>query len=136
MRYAHHSLSQSFMSPLSHVRDVMQDRSLLFTLVAYELKLKYRGTLLGFDCAKLNPLLMLTVVAFTYVFNKHYPLHLFALLGLTQQFPAKGTTWTQTGRRGNLGGPTENKDESHFLSSGPLPWEDADVYEGRIGATL
>jgi hypothetical protein len=55
---------------------------------------------------------------------------------VNQQFPAKGTAWTQTGRRGNLGEPTENKDESHFLSSGPLPWEDADVYEGRISATI
>ncbi|MFT5322835.1 MAG: hypothetical protein ACI8P0_000676, partial [Planctomycetaceae bacterium] len=29
-----------------------------------------------------------------------------------QQFPAHGTAWTQTGRRGNLGKPTENEDES------------------------
>jgi len=42
-----------------------------------------------------------------------------------QQFPAQGTAWTQTGRRGNLGQPTENKDESQFLLSDPLPWEDA-----------
>jgi hypothetical protein len=60
----------------------------------------------------------------------------FNTLTLGQQFPVKGAAWTQTGRRGNLGRPTENKDESHFLSSGPLPWEDADVYEVRIGATL
>jgi len=53
-----------------------------------------------------------------------------------QQFPAQGTAWTQTGRRGNLGQPTENKDESQFLLSDPLPWEDADVYEGQLGATL
>jgi hypothetical protein len=31
---------------------------------------------------------------------------------LEQQFPAHGTAWTQTGRRGNLGKPTENEDES------------------------
>ena len=53
-----------------------------------------------------------------------------------QQFPAQGAAWTQTGRRGNLGQPTENKDESQFLLSDPLPWEDADVYEGQLGATL
>jgi len=53
-----------------------------------------------------------------------------------QQFPAQRTAWTQTGRRGNLGQPTENKDESQFLLSDPLPWEDADVYEGQLGATL
>ena len=53
-----------------------------------------------------------------------------------QQFPAHGAAWTQTGRRGNLWEPTENKDESQFLSSDPLPWEDANVYEGQLGATL
>lgn len=78
---------------MSHVRDLMQDRSLLFTLVAQDLKLKYRGTLLGFVWATLNPLLMLTVmaVAFTYVFNKHYPLHLFATLLPWQFFQTSQT---------------------------------------------
>jgi hypothetical protein len=33
-------------------------------------------------------------------------------LSRNQQFPAHGTAWTQTGRRGNLGKPTENEDES------------------------
>ena len=36
----------------------------------------------------------------------------FGPTGQTQQFPAHGTAWTQTGRRGNLGEPTENEDES------------------------
>lgn len=70
------------MSPLSHVRELVADRTLLWSMVKQDLKLKYRGSVLGFVWALVNPLLMLTVMAlaFTFVFNRHYPLHLFATL--------------------------------------------------------
>ena len=70
------------MPTLIHVRELLDDWSLLVLLVLQDLKLKYRGTALGFLWALLNPLLMLTVmaVAFTFVFHRHYPLHLFATL--------------------------------------------------------
>lgn len=70
------------MRPLSHVHDLFADRVLLLAMVKQDLKLKYRGTVLGFFWALMNPLLMLTVMAlaFTFVFNRDYPLHLFATL--------------------------------------------------------
>src|SRR6516225_9181559 len=48
---------------------MVQYRQLLRTLVAKELKLKYRGSILGFVWSLLNPLLMIAVysVAFTYI---------------------------------------------------------------------
>lgn len=65
---------------LTHARELIQDRALLFSLVQQDLKLKYRGSALGFIWAMLNPLLMLSVMAFvfTFVFSRNYPLHLFA----------------------------------------------------------
>lgn len=70
------------MTPLLHVRELVQDRSLLFAFVRQDLRLKYRGSLLGYLWAMLNPLMTLVVmtVAFTFIFSNRYPLHLFAAL--------------------------------------------------------
>lgn len=63
-------------------RAVFTYRALLRHLVARDLKLKYRGSALGFMWSLLNPLVMLAVysVAFTYFLNRGGPQFVFLLL--------------------------------------------------------
>ena len=81
------------MHGLLHIRELISDRSLLACLVMQDLKLKYRGSVLGFLWAMLNPLLMLGVMAFVFtaVFSRAYPLHLFATF-LPWQFFSRAQT--------------------------------------------
>lgn len=55
------------MNPLTRVRELYAYRELLKNLVARDLKLRYRNSVLGFAWCLLNPLLMMTV--FTIVFT-------------------------------------------------------------------
>jgi len=61
---------------------IVQYRQLLRTLVAKDLKLKYRGSLLGFVWSLLNPLLTIGVytVAFTYILKMSVPGFIFYLM--------------------------------------------------------
>lgn len=71
-------------------RKLLRFRSLLGTLVARELKARYRGSLLGFVWSLVNPLLLLAVYAFVFgkVFSppqaegQTYPYALFLITGL------------------------------------------------------
>jgi len=76
------SLGNTHLAPLLRVRELIRDRSILHAFIAQDLKLRYRGSMLGFMWALLNPLLLLTVLAcvFTFPFSPDYPLHLFATL--------------------------------------------------------
>lgn len=55
------------MNPMTRVRELYAYRELLKNLVARDLKLRYRSSVLGFAWCLLNPLLMMTV--FTVVFT-------------------------------------------------------------------
>jgi lipopolysaccharide transport system permease protein len=59
-----------------------QYRQLLRTLVAKDLKLKYRGSILGFVWSLLNPLLTIAVytIAFTYILKMEIPGFVFYLM--------------------------------------------------------
>jgi lipopolysaccharide transport system permease protein len=61
---------------------IVHYRQLLRTLVAKDLKLKYRGSILGFVWSLLNPLLMIGVytVAFTYILKMSVPGFVFYLM--------------------------------------------------------
>lgn len=66
-----------------NVRDVFRSRLILRNFLLQDIKVKYRGSVLGFFWALLNPILMLLVLtaAFSFVFNRSaYTLHLFATL--------------------------------------------------------
>ncbi|MFQ5527881.1 MAG: ABC transporter permease [Thermoanaerobaculia bacterium] len=71
-------------------RRLLQYRSLLYTLVARELKARYRGSFLGFFWSLVNPLLLLAVYSFvfTYIFQPKFatgdtdPYPLFLMCGL------------------------------------------------------
>jgi ABC-2 type transport system permease protein len=64
------------------VAALFQYRQLLRTLVAKDLKLKYRGSLLGFVWSLLNPLLMIAIytVAFTFILQMSVPGFVFYLM--------------------------------------------------------
>ena len=55
------------MNPLKRVRELYAYRELVKNLVARDLKLRYRSSVLGFAWCLLNPLLMMVV--FTVVFT-------------------------------------------------------------------
>src|SRR5579872_1376412 len=72
--------------PLSwEVRDLLGHRDLLLLLVRKDLKVKYKGTALGFFWSLLNPLLMMIVyaVVYTVLFRFQVPRYpIFLLAGL------------------------------------------------------
>jgi len=50
------------------IRDLYKYRALIWTLVVKELKLRYRGSILGFFWSFLNPLLLMAVYALVFSF--------------------------------------------------------------------
>ena len=68
--------------PMSPVAMVLRHRTLLRLLVARDLKLKYRGSLVGFFWSLANPLVMTATytVAFTYIFPNRVEGFIFLLL--------------------------------------------------------
>jgi|TARA_B100000809_G_scaffold200519_1_gene200794 ABC-type polysaccharide/polyol phosphate export permease len=65
-----------------YLREVLAARMLIRNFLIQDMKLKYRRSMLGFLWTLLNPVLMLLVLtlAFTFIFDRRYPLHLFATL--------------------------------------------------------
>jgi len=64
------------------VRDLYRYRALIWTLVVKELKLRYRGSVLGFFWSFLNPLLLMAVYALVFsvymrIQMEHYPVFMF-----------------------------------------------------------
>jgi ABC-type polysaccharide/polyol phosphate export permease len=51
---------------LAHFRQVLRYRALIYSLVARELKARYRGSVLGFFWSFVNPLLLLLVYSFVF----------------------------------------------------------------------
>ncbi|MGE5341646.1 MAG: ABC transporter permease [Candidatus Omnitrophota bacterium] len=73
------------MGIIKRIRDIWQFKYLIYNLVSRDLKVKYKGSSLGFAWSLLNPLLMLAVytVAFTYVIKikvPNFPIFLFSAL--------------------------------------------------------
>ena len=64
------------------LRDLYRYRALIWTLVIKELKLRYRGSILGFFWSFLNPLLLMAVYALVFsvymrIQMEHYPVFMF-----------------------------------------------------------
>jgi len=64
------------------IRDLYRYRALIWTLVVKELKLRYRGSVLGFFWSFLNPLLLMAVYALVFsvymrIQMEHYPVFMF-----------------------------------------------------------
>lgn len=73
------------MAILKRLKDIWAFKYLIYNLVARDLKVKYKGSTLGFLWSLLNPLLMLVVytVAFKYVIKleqENFPIFLFSAL--------------------------------------------------------
>jgi ABC-type polysaccharide/polyol phosphate export permease len=51
---------------LAHLRELFRYRALIQSLVARELKARYRGSVLGFFWSFINPLLLLLVYSFVF----------------------------------------------------------------------
>lgn len=89
------------------VRSLLQYRELLRNLVVKDLKLKYRGSVLGFLWSLANPLLMLVVytIAFRYVLKVHSEGFVLCLLvGLLAWTFFSNTTSMATGAIADNGG--------------------------------
>jgi len=64
------------------LRDIYKFRALIWTLVIKEIKLRYRGSILGFFWSFLNPLLLMAVYALVFsvymrIQMEHYPVFMF-----------------------------------------------------------
>jgi lipopolysaccharide transport system permease protein len=68
-----------FWDPLTDLKDVFGYGALLQNLVAKQLKLKYRGSVLGFVWSLLNPLSMVLVYTLVFRFIMRFPLENYAL---------------------------------------------------------
>uniref|UniRef100_UPI0015948421 ABC transporter permease n=1 Tax=Candidatus Hakubella thermalkaliphila TaxID=2754717 RepID=UPI0015948421 len=51
---------------IAHLREIFKYRELLFNLIRRDLKVKYRGSILGFFWSLLNPILMTLVYSFVF----------------------------------------------------------------------
>ncbi len=73
--------------PLRDLTELVQHRDLLRLLIAKELKIKYKGTALGFMWSLLNPLLMMVVYSAVFSVIARFPLERYPIFLLSGLLP-------------------------------------------------
>lgn len=96
------------MTFIETVREIVRFRDLVTALVVRELKMRYRGSVLGFVWSFLNPLLLMAVYALVFSFFTRHQIENYTLFVLTGLLP---WLWFSTGLSHSVGS---------IVSGGPL----------------
>ena len=88
------------MTFIETVREIIRFRDLVTALVVRELKMRYRGSILGFLWSFLNPLLLMAVYALVFSFFTRHQIEHYTLFVLTGLLP---WLWFSTGLSHSVG---------------------------------